>query len=155
MKTTTREVVMMTAAHLPAIAEIEAELCEEPWTLKDIEREFDKHYGFGYVAIEDGEVLGYLFAERNDCELTIRNIGVTWEHQRRGIATGMLQRVLTNFRDRYSWLSRRGVPKLVANVASDDVEAIAMFAHNGFWHMSTDRVTLQGDVVLVMERYLK
>lgn len=75
-----------------AIEALEIELFENSFNATTIRREIER--GEGWVVEEDGELVGYLLATRDGKMLDITRLGVRTGHQRRGIGTELLKKVL-------------------------------------------------------------
>ena len=119
-------IVPMTAAHLPAVAALEA-LCfpADPWS----EALFRAALDNPQVAIllaqgEDGELLGYAVLSVVLDEGSLDNIAVALGYRRRGVADALLN-VLTGFgRDRLA--------ALMLEVRASNAPAIALYKKHGF-----------------------
>lgn len=76
-----------TAAQVPAMAELEARcFAADPWPAETILYKLDEFF----VALEGGELLGYLCLSHVLDEGSIDNVAVAPEQRRRGIAAALL-----------------------------------------------------------------
>ena len=75
-----------------AIEALEVELFDNSFNATTIRREIRR--GEGWVVEEDDRLVGYLLAARDGKMLDVIRLGVRSSHQRRGIGTELLKKVL-------------------------------------------------------------
>ncbi|MFV0479608.1 MAG: ribosomal protein S18-alanine N-acetyltransferase [Anaerorhabdus sp.] len=82
----------MTMKDIAEIVILEKELFSLPWRAEDFERELQKNqFAHYFVAIKEGEIVGYGGVWNLYEQAQITTIGVTRRHQRLGIATQLLE----------------------------------------------------------------
>lgn len=85
----------MTPIHIPQMAEIEKLCFSDPWSEVGITAELSKNNAYFIVAEENSVVLGYLGLNFILDEGYIANIATHPSYRKQGIATGLLNDVLT------------------------------------------------------------
>lgn len=89
------QVVTMSAQHIPALAELEKQCFADPWSEKALSEELTNPSAVFRVALLDGEVAGYVGMLHVLDEGDICNVAVFDRFRRRGVATALLQNLLT------------------------------------------------------------
>ncbi len=119
-------ILPMRKKHITKILEIEREAFTTPWTREMFRQEIeDDHLSRSYVAMDDGQLLGYLIAWFFRQEVHLLNIAVTASHQRRGIGGRMLRFLLD--------LAARGSKEVVTlEVRGSNWPAIELYQAFGF-----------------------
>lgn len=79
---------------LPAVLSIERRSFPTPWSLAMFVVELSKPSGVCLAATEGDELLGYLVCSRYDRVWHLMNVAVRPERRRRGIARGLISRLL-------------------------------------------------------------
>jgi [ribosomal protein S18]-alanine N-acetyltransferase len=79
---------------LPAVLSIERRSFPTPWSLAMFVVELSKPFGVCLAATEGEELLGYLVCSRYDRVWHLMNVAVRPERRRRGIARGLILRLL-------------------------------------------------------------
>lgn len=108
---------------LPAVISIERRSFRAPWSLAMFVLELSKPSGICLAAAEGEDLHGYLVCSRYDRVWHLMNVAVTPERRRRGIASGLVARLLEE--------TRRELP-LTLEVRVSNREAIAMYERLGF-----------------------
>lgn len=90
-----------------AIIAIERESFEHAWTRAELTRFLKHHVHIGYVAVLNGEVVGYFLYELHPSHFELVGIAVHPQHRRAGIATKMMVELHKKM------ISRRGCVKLL------------------------------------------
>ncbi|MBQ8598774.1 MAG: ribosomal protein S18-alanine N-acetyltransferase [Oscillospiraceae bacterium] len=85
----------MSAQHIPALAELEKQCFADPWSEKALSEELTNPSAVFRVALLDGEVAGYVGMLHVLDEGDICNVAVFDRFRRRGVATALLQNLLT------------------------------------------------------------
>lgn len=98
---------------------------DEPWSRETIAAYADLPHLEGWVAVDESGILGYLFATVVLDEANIDNLGVRPENRRMGIATELLDHVITRFR-------KRGVKSVWLEVAEPNGAARRFYEGAGF-----------------------
>jgi len=122
---TTREVGVRRLAYsdLPAVIAIERRSFPTPWSLAMFVLELSKPSGICLAASSGQDLLGYVVCSRYDQVWHLMNIAVSPDHRRRGVAAGLLRRLLEE---------AGGVLPLTLEVRVSNREAIAMYERYGF-----------------------
>lgn len=87
------QVVKMNESHIDGILKIENESFAIPWSRAAIEKELKNKFAIYFVAVENGEVLGYGGMWHIVNEGHITNIAVSEKHRRKGIADKILEKL--------------------------------------------------------------
>ena len=94
-------ITKMEAIDLEDVMAIENLVFTSPWTKEMFYSEFfDNPLSFSFVAKEDDQIVGYLFAWEVSCEFHLMNIAVAPKWQRKGIGEGLIKRMLEVGRER-------------------------------------------------------
>ena len=87
-------------SHLDDVLSIERELFPAPWTEAMFRQEVEEKWlSRSFVALLDGNIVGYVISWFLRGEVHVLNLAVTKAHQRRGIARRMLTAVLDVAKD--------------------------------------------------------
>jgi ribosomal-protein-alanine N-acetyltransferase len=87
-------------SHLDDVLRIERELFPAPWTEAMFRQEVEEKWlSRSFVALLDGEIVGYVISWFLRGEVHVLNLAVTKAHQRQGIARRMLASVLDVAKD--------------------------------------------------------
>ncbi len=121
----TFRVVPMSAAHLDALAALEAECFSTPWSKDGLREELDNPCACFLVAEHHNEVRGYLGAHVVVDEMSITNIAVSPAHRRHGVASGLLSAARHTAEE-------RGLRRITLEVRVSNDAAIALYERNGF-----------------------
>jgi len=79
---------------LPAVISIERRSFPTPWSLAMFVLELSKPSGICLAATEGDELLGYLVCSRYDQVWHLMNVAVAPEHRRRGVARGLIGKLV-------------------------------------------------------------
>jgi ribosomal-protein-alanine N-acetyltransferase len=79
---------------LPAVLAIERRSFQTPWSLAMFVLELSKPSGICLAATERDELLGYLVCSRYDQVWHLMNVAVVPERRRRGVARGLISKLL-------------------------------------------------------------
>lgn len=90
-----------------AIIAIERESFDYAWTRAELTKFLKRHAHIGYVAVLNGEVVGYFLYELHPSHFELVGIAVHPQHRRAGIATKMMVELHKKM------ISRRGCVKLL------------------------------------------
>ena len=116
------EIVRMNESHVSAVAELEKQNFSEPWPEIAVRSELTNKLALWLVAVEDGEVLGYVGSQTVMQEADMMNIAVADSHRRRGIARALVEELI-RLLDAY---------QLTLEVRASNVPAIALYESMGF-----------------------
>jgi ribosomal-protein-alanine N-acetyltransferase len=119
------EIRELDLTHLNAIEAIEKRAYPTPWSRSMFASELAKPTSICIGAFEGEDLLGYVINSRYVDAWHVMNVAVAPEHQRRGIATRMLEHLFELTRDD----ERRGY---TLEVRVSNEEAIALYEKLGF-----------------------
>ena len=84
------EIVLMQESHVAAIAQLEKLCFSDPWSENSISSELNNRLSYWLVAIEGGEVAGYIGSQSVLGESDMMNVAVHPDHRRKGIAEALV-----------------------------------------------------------------
>ena len=113
----------LTYADLPQVVAIERRAFTTPWSLAMFVLELSKPSGICLAATEGERLLGYLICSRYDRVWHLMNVAVAPEHRRRGVASGLIRRLIEE--------GGGGLP-FTLEVRTSNREAIAMYERAGY-----------------------
>ena len=116
------EIVKMNESHVSTVAELEKQNFSEPWPEIAVRSELTNKLALWLVAVEDGEVLGYVGSQTVLQEADMMNIAVADSHRRRGIAKMLVEELIRQL-DAY---------QLTLEVRTSNAGAIALYDSLGF-----------------------
>jgi [ribosomal protein S18]-alanine N-acetyltransferase len=108
---------------LPAVISIERRSFPAPWSLAMFVLELSKPSGICLAASEAGGLAGYLVCSRYDRVWHLMNVAVAPERRRRGVATRLIERLVSE---------GGGALPFTLEVRVSNREAIAMYGQLGF-----------------------
>lgn len=111
--------------HAPQIEKIEQESFADPWSSYDIMSIICKESGMSFVALDEGEVVAYLFGCFIPPEGEIYRIAVRGDKRQRGIGYRLLSYA---YKTEYG----RGLESLFLEVRSKNTAARALYKSFGF-----------------------
>ena len=88
------EIVRMNESHVSAVAELERQNFSDPWPDIAVRGELTNKLALWLVAMEDGEVVGYVGSQTVLQEADMMNIAVADSHRRRGIAKMLVEELI-------------------------------------------------------------
>ena len=116
------EIVRMNESHVSAVAELEWQNFSDPWPDIAVRGELTNKLALWLVALEDGEVVGYVGSQTVLQEADMMNIAVADTHRRRGIARLLVEELICQL-DAY---------QLTLEVRASNAPAIALYEKLGF-----------------------
>lgn len=119
------EIVKMTQAHVPAIAEIEKLCFSDPWSEKSVASELVNPLSIWLVALEDGKVAGYIGSQSVLDGADMMNVAVHPDFRRRGIGEALVEGLASE-------LQKTQVKFLMLEVRSSNDPAKALYEKLGF-----------------------
>lgn len=108
---------------------IEKECFKEPWTQQMISNTFLSDNFWGYVAENEGKVIGYLAMTYCLDEAEVNIVAVTHNYRRKGVAK-------TLFEKAFELLKEKGVSKIFLEVRRNNHSAKALYEKLGFEYIS-------------------
>ena len=115
----------MDESHVAPIAQLETLCFSDPWSENSIASELASRLSYWLVAVEDGQVLGYIGSQSVLGESDMMNVAVHPDHRRRGIAE-MLVTTLSHD------LKERDNVCLTLEVRASTMPAIGLYEKLGF-----------------------
>ena len=119
------EIVKMDQSHVAPIAALEKLCFSDPWSENSIAYELTSRLSYWLVAVENGEVVGYIGSQSVLGESDMMNVAVHPDHRRKGIAEAL---VLALAKD----LKERDNVCLTLEVRVSNAPAIALYEKLGF-----------------------
>lgn len=137
---------LATASDLPDLAALEADLFGvDAWDVAALRPELDGP-GRRFVVAERGEVVGYAISMSVSDVVDLQRIGVRPDRQRSGVATALLDDLVTHPGE---------ADRMLLEVSAANRTAIAFYARAGFSQVSVrPRYYRDGSDALVMQRAL-
>ncbi|MBP7738563.1 MAG: GNAT family N-acetyltransferase [Spirochaetes bacterium] len=135
-------------ADLDAVCAIELD-GHARWNRRQFADELDLNFSRFYVMEDGGVIIGFAVAWIVADEIQLNDIGISRDRRRRGLATGLLDRIVSDTRE-----TRRPV-KIVLEVSEHNDTARMFYGRNGF--VETGRRAGYYDNVdaILMERVLE
>ena len=119
------EIIQMCEAHVEQIAKLETECFSDPWSVSSIRYELTNPLSYWLVAVEDGDVVGYVGSQTVLGETDMMNLAVSPRHRRRGVGKRLVERLICDLR-------KQGVYRLVLEVRVSNEPAIILYKALGF-----------------------
>lgn len=137
---------LATASDLPDLAALEADLFGvDAWDVAALRPELDGP-GRRFVVAERGEVVGYAVSMSVSDVVDLQRIGVRPDRQRSGVATALLEDLVTHPGE---------ADRMLLEVSAANRTAIAFYTRAGFSQVSVrPRYYRDGSDALVMQRAL-
>jgi ribosomal-protein-alanine N-acetyltransferase len=118
-------IVRMTEDLVKQVAEIEKECFASPWTEDELAYQLSKPTARFYVAVENGEALGYIGSDFIIDEAYVTNIAVKINKRKKGIGRQLLDALITDCKN-------NGASFLSLEVRKSNAEAIRLYEKTGF-----------------------
>ena len=115
----------MTAADVSNVAALEKECFADPWSDKSIAAELEHDYSLWLVAVENGQLLGYVGSQTSMNETDMMNIAVTSSRRREGLGNILVTELIRELRN-------RGSNSLMLEVRVSNEPAKALYESLGF-----------------------
>ncbi len=119
------EIVKMDESHVASIAALEKICFSDPWSENSIATELNSRLSYWLVAVEDGEVVGYIGSQSVLGESDMMNVAVHPDHRRKGIAQSLVQTLSMDLKERNNVC-------LTLEVRASNESAIALYEKLGF-----------------------
>lgn len=119
------EIVEMNETHVAPIAALEKICFSDPWSEKSIAYELTSRLSYWLVALENGEVVGYIGSQSVLGESDMMNVAVHPDHRRKGIAEALIAALSAG-------LKERGNVCLTLEVRASNTPAITLYDKLGF-----------------------
>ncbi len=125
-------ITKMTADTVPQVAELEKLCFVDPWDEGSIAHELVNPLSHWLVALEDGQVAGYIGSQTVIDETDMMNVAVHPDHRRKGIAEALVGALVSD-------LKEKGSHCLTLEVRASNDAAKALYEKLGFAHVGTRR----------------
>ena len=112
----------MSGQHVAQVAALEKLCFSDPWSEKSVAGELSNELALWLVALEGGEVVGYVGSQTVLQEADMMNVAVADSHRRRGIARRLVEELIRQL-DAY---------QLTLEVRQSNLPAIALYESMGF-----------------------
>ncbi len=119
------EIVKMDESHVAPIAELEKLCFSDPWSENSIATELTSRLSYWLVAVENGQVVGYIGSQSVLGESDMMNVAVHPDHRRKGIAEALVSALSAD-------LKARDNVCLTLEVRASNAPAIALYEKLGF-----------------------
>lgn len=118
-------IVELAQEHVAPIAELEKICFSDPWSENSIAYELTSRLSYWLVAVEEGQVVGYIGSQSVLGESDMMNVAVHPDHRRKGIAEALIVALSDG-------LKQRDNVCLTLEVRASNVSAIALYDKLGF-----------------------
>ncbi|MBR4308992.1 MAG: ribosomal protein S18-alanine N-acetyltransferase [Oscillospiraceae bacterium] len=115
----------MQECHVAQVAELEKLCFSAPWSERSIAAELDSRYSYWLVAVEDGQVAGYVGSQSCPPEADVMNVAVYPEYRGRGIGEALMRSLMTD-------LKAQDMESLTLEVRASNAPAIGLYEKLGF-----------------------
>ena len=115
----------MNASHVSQIAQLEKQCFSDPWSEKSIASELDNPLSLWLVAVEAGEVVGYVGSQTVLGETDMMNLAVAPEARRQGTGRALVLALVEA-------LTEKGSRSLMLEVRVSNIPAQKLYESLGF-----------------------
>lgn len=119
------EIVRMSIADVPAVAELERKCFSDPWSERSVAAELENPLSLWLVALLGRTVVGYVGSQSVMEQADMMNIAVNPDNRRQGIAESLIERLVAE-------LKANQVSSLTLEVRASNTPAIALYRKLGF-----------------------
>lgn len=119
------EIVNMKAEHVPSVARLETICFPDPWSEASVGEELGNPLSLWLVAVEDGQVIGYVGSQAVLDAADVMNVAVAPEHRRKGIARLLMLQLEEEMR-------QKEVASLTLEVRASNLPAQALYEELGY-----------------------
>lgn len=119
------EIVKLTAEHSAAVAAIEEICFSTPWSENAILHEVTNPISYWLVAVENGQVLGYVGSQYSYGEADMMNLAVVPDFRKRGIGQLLVAELISHLDD-------LDVKSLTLEVRESNAAAVSLYEKMGF-----------------------
>lgn len=113
-------ITKMNSSHVSAVAALEAVCFDDPWSQRSVASELDNPLSAWLVALQDGEVVGYVGSQTVLGETDMMNVAVSPKARRQGIAHALITALVEQ-------LKEAGSHCLTLEVRASNTPAIALY----------------------------
>lgn len=115
----------MKEVHVPQVAALEAICFDDPWSERSVASELSNELSLWLVAVENGDVLGYVGSQTVLGETDMMNVAVHPEARRQGIAEKLILELVEKLKAKDSHC-------LILEVRASNSPAISLYEKLGF-----------------------
>lgn len=115
----------MNEAHVAQVAALEKACFADPWSEKSIASELNNPLSFWLVALDGGQVVGYVGSQSVQGESDMMNVAVDPVYRRQGIAEALVKELAVQLKD-------MGNEALTLEVRTSNEGAIALYEKLAF-----------------------
>lgn len=133
------------SADAPAIAALEHECIDCPWTESQISDEIADSAAIFLVAVRGGELCGYVSGRVTVDECEISNIAVAQKYRRQGIGRALFSAL-------FGELTLRAVKCVFLLVRDGNIPAVALYTGLGFTQVGLRKNYFKGQNAIIMRR---
>lgn len=119
------EIVKLTSEHSAAVAAIEEICFSTPWSENAILHEVTNPISYWLVAVENGQVLGYVGSQYGYGEADMMNLAVVSDFRKRGIGQLLVAELISHLDDLH-------VKSLTLEVRQSNYAAVNLYEKMGF-----------------------
>ena len=119
------EIVSMEESHVAQVAALEKACFTTPWSENSVRAELTNPLSLWLVAVDHGEVVGYVGSQSVMDEADMMNVAVSDSYRRKGIARQLVGALITA-------LDKRGVLSLTLEVRASNEPAKQLYKQIGF-----------------------
>lgn len=119
------EIVSMGESHVAQVAALEKACFTTPWSENSVRAELTNPLSLWLVAVDHGEVVGYVGSQSVMDEADMMNVAVSDSYRRKGIARKLVEALITA-------LDKRGVLSLTLEVRASNEPAKQLYKQIGF-----------------------
>lgn len=117
--------LQMEAHHVQHVAKLEKKCFSDPWSENSIRSELSNPLSLWIVAVDDGDVVGYVGSQSVLGESDMMNLAVCEDYRRMGVGCSLVEELVKA-------LSRAGNYQLTLEVRSSNTAAIGLYEKMGF-----------------------
>ena len=118
-------ILKMNETHVPQVAELERMCFHDPWSVTSIASELSNPLSCWLVAVESGQVVGYVGSQTVIDATDMMNIAVHPDFRRKGIAQKLVEQLVDELKQRQSM-------SLMLEVRASNFGAQALYDKLGF-----------------------
>ena len=115
----------MSISDVPAVAELERKCFSDPWSERSVAAELENPLSLWLVALLGRTVVGYVGSQSVMEQADMMNIAVNPDYRRQGIAESLIERLVSELKDKQ-------VSSLTLEVRASNAPAIALYRKLGF-----------------------
>ena len=115
----------MTEEHVPKIAALENICFSDPWIEAAVRSELENPLSYWLVAVEGGQVAGYIGSQTVLGEADIMNVAVAPEFRRKGVARRMIAVLEGN-------AAAAGIRRMILETAVDTTDSHKLYLSAGY-----------------------